>query len=292
MLTSYLKMVLGVAISGTLGVFVKNIPMGSGMVMTTRTFLGGIFLTCYFFLSKREYSREKLRENLAKLLLSGALFGISGLFLFMSYDQVGVSLSSIVYSLNPVFIFIVAVVFLREEFKYKKAIGLGVSVLGLFLVNGFNISSLLRSNLSYGLIAAVLYGLMAIINKKVKGLDSILITIVQLFTASFVVGVFLIFRGEFKFELTSRTGLINLLVVSFLHTGYAMKLYYEGIQNLDSQSVALISYVEALSALVASNLILGEVLSPREVLGAVCIIGGAVVGELVDSKSKKKVDEC
>jgi len=291
-LAAYLKMILGVSISGTLGVFVKNIPLPVGMVMTIRTFLGGVFLSLYFLLSSREVSLEKLRENLPKLLVSGSLFGLSGLFLFMSYEVVGVSLSSIVYSLNPVFIFIVAIVFLREDFKYKKAIGLGISVLGLLLVNNFNLKGLFTSNLAYGLIAAILYGLMAIINKRVRGLDSIIITIVQLFTASIVVGSYLIFKGKFKFEPISGLGLINLLIVSFLHTGYAMKLYYEGIQKLTSQSVALISYMEALSALISSNIILGEVLTPMEFLGAICIIGGAVAGELIDNKSKKKVDKC
>jgi drug/metabolite transporter (DMT)-like permease len=44
--------------------------------------------------------------------------------------------------------------------------------------------------------------------------------------------------------------------------------------------VALISYVDPVSALVFSALILHESLTPTQLLGAVLIIGGAILGEL------------
>lgn len=292
MLVSYLKMVLGVTISGSLGVFIKNIAMDRGQIMAIRTFLGGVFLTLVFILGRREFSWVNLKKNLLKLMVSGSLFGISGLFIFLSYDAVGVAMSSIIYSLNPVFIFTISIVILGEKFSYKKALGLIISLIGLFLVNGFRLESLsLNGKLSYGLIAAILYGLMAIINKKVEGLDSILITIVQLFAASISLGIYLGLKGELALEIPSGNGLLYLLIVSFLHTGYAMKLYYEGIQNLPAQSVALISYMEALSAILASSLILKESLNFHEILGALLIIGGALAGEILDNKSKKEVKE-
>lgn len=292
MVNSYLKLILGVSISGTLGVFVKNIPMDNGEIMAIRTFIGGMFLLGIYLLSNRDFSWDKLKSNLPKLILSGSLFGISGLLLFMSYDAIGVGLSSIIYSLNPVFIFIISIIFLKEKFKPKKALGLFIAVLGLLLVNGLGTGDVLfNRNLIYGLLAAITYSLMAIINKKIKGLDSMLITIVQLFSASLVVLAYLVYTNKITYTLPSGKGLLFLLIISFIHTGYAMKLYFEGIQNLPTQSVALISYIESLSALISSNIVLRERLSKIEIIGAVMIIGGALIGELVDSKYKEKVSK-
>jgi drug/metabolite transporter (DMT)-like permease len=60
----------------------------------------------------------------------------------------------------------------------------------------------------------------------------------------------------------------------------AYLLYFTGLQKLPAQSVALISYVDPVSALVFSALILHESLTPTQLLGAVLIIGGAILGEL------------
>lgn len=282
-----MKMVLGVSISGTLGIFVKNIPMDNGEIMAIRTLIGGLFLLTIYLLSNRDFPFKELKGNIVKLIVSGFLFGISGLLLFNSYDSVGVSLSSIIYSLNPVFIFIISIFFLKEDFKIKKAMGLLISVLGLLLVNGIAGLSF-NPKLIFGLLAAMTYALMAIINKKIKNLDSLIITSVQLLSASFIVLIYLLYTDKLTYTLPSGRGLVYLLIISFLHTGYAMKLYYEAIQNLPAQSVALISYIESLSALISSSIVLGERLTQIEIVGAILIIGGALIGELVDIKTNKE----
>ena len=71
-----------------------------------------------------------------------------------------------------------------------------------------------------------------------------------------------------------------LLVIGLLNTGLAYLLYVSGLQKLPGQSVALISYVDPVSALVFSALLLHESMSTLQTVGAVLIIGGAILGEL------------
>lgn len=283
---------LGLSISGTLGVFVTQIPLDVGLIMSIRTLIGSLFLLGIFLLSGREFSLKALGKNLPRLVVSGSLFGFSGLFIFKSYGAVGVGLTSIIYALNPVFIFMISLVFLREGFSYKKFLGLMVSVAGLVLINGASMTGLgLNMDFKYGILAAITYALMSIINKKIKGLDIILVSLVQLFVASVLIFAYLLLTGSLSFTWPGRRGLIYLGIISFLHTGYAMMLYFEGLQNLPAQSVALLSYIESLSALLASSLVLKERLGPVEILGAVLIIGGAIVGELVDSRGRRSKDD-
>ena len=57
-------------------------------------------------------------------------------------------------------------------------------------------------------------------------------------------------------------------------------LYFSGLQKLPAQSVALISYVDPVSALLFSAVLLHETMSVTQLIGAVLIIGGAILGEL------------
>ena len=73
---------------------------------------------------------------------------------------------------------------------------------------------------------------------------------------------------------------LRLLLIGLVNTGLAYVLYFSGLQKLPGQSVALISYIDPVSALVFSALILHESMTVLQIIGAVFIIGGAMLGEL------------
>ena len=69
------------------------------------------------------------------------------------------------------------------------------------------------------------------------------------------------------------------LIVGLVHTGIAYALYFGSVDGLKAQTVALLSYVDPITALILSALILHEQLTVYGILGAVLIIGAAVVSE-------------
>ena len=77
---------------------------------------------------------------------------------------------------------------------------------------------------------------------------------------------------------------LRLLLIGLVNTGLAYVLYFSGLQKLPGQSVALISYIDPVSALVFSALILHESMTVLQIIGAVFIIGGAMLGELRKSQ--------
>ncbi len=64
-------------------------------------------------------------------------------------------------------------------------------------------------------------------------------------------------------------------------TGLGCYLYFSPLSKLPVQTVAVCGYLEPLSAVVFAALLLHEKMSLLQVIGAVCILGGAMVGELV-----------
>ena len=69
------------------------------------------------------------------------------------------------------------------------------------------------------------------------------------------------------------------LMLGLVNTGLGCYLYFSAMVELPVQTVAICGYLEPLSAVVFSVLFLRESMTPLQVLGAACILGGAVLGE-------------
>lgn len=65
-----------------------------------------------------------------------------------------------------------------------------------------------------------------------------------------------------------------------VNTGLAYYLYFSAMQQLPGQTVALLCYIDPLTALLLSAVFLHEHLLPLQIAGAVLILGGACLGEM------------
>ena len=72
--------------------------------------------------------------------------------------------------------------------------------------------------------------------------------------------------------------------MGIVHTGIAYWLYFGALGQLPSQSVALLSYLDPVIAIVLSALWLGEMMHWQEILGAALILGSALWSELPNKK--------
>lgn len=70
------------------------------------------------------------------------------------------------------------------------------------------------------------------------------------------------------------------LLVGIVHTGMAYALYFGSMKKLKAQSIAVMSYIDPVATLLLSAVVLHERLSIFEIVGAVLIIGSALVSEM------------
>ena len=97
---------------------------------------------------------------------------------------------------------------------------------------------------------------------------------------------YLLVTGGISGEGFTTNSVLLLLVMGILHTGIAYVLYFGSIDGLKAQSVAILSYIDPVSALLFSALFLKEALRAAGILGAVMIIGSAVISEIQTDKTK------
>ena len=70
-----------------------------------------------------------------------------------------------------------------------------------------------------------------------------------------------------------------ILIVGVIHTGLVYLLYFGSMEHLSAQAVAVLSYIDPVVAIFASWIVLGESITILEFIGAVLIIGSAILSE-------------
>ena len=268
-------------IFGTIGVFRRYIPLSSAMLAFARGLLGGLFLLAFVRMKKHDVPAKLPLPVLLKLTATGAMIGINWILLFEAYNHTTVAVATLCYYMQPTIVMLLSPVIFRERLTGKKAVCAAVAIIGMVLVSGV-IGEGGRQGGSFrgvllGLGAASFYSAVVIMNKKLTGIDTYQRTTVQLLSAGLVMLPYLLLTGGFNGEGFSVSSTVLLLVVGIVHTGIAYALYFGSMDGLNVQTIAVFSYIDPVSALLFSALLLREPLSILNILGAIMIIGSAMI---------------
>ena len=90
-------MLAAMSIFGTVGIFVRYIPMASAPIAFFRGLVGFLFLLAVMALSGKKPDRQSIRENGKILLLSGAAIGANWILLFEAYRYTTVAVAKIIH---------------------------------------------------------------------------------------------------------------------------------------------------------------------------------------------------
>lgn len=286
MKVAYIKYLLALLLFGSNGIVASQILLNSYEIVFLRTLIGSILLIILFKLSSANFTFTKHKKDLLYITLSGVAMGTSWMFLYEAYQQIGVGISSLIYYSGPVIVMVLSPLIFKEKLTYTKIIGFIIVLVGLLLVNG-NISS--ENNNAWGVVcgcmSALMYFFMVVLNKKSKQIVGMENSTIQLTVSFLTVAIFVLFKQGLVIDLSN----VNWFAIVFLgvvNTGIGCYLYFSPLSKLPVQSVAVLGYLEPLSAVVFSALILNETMTVIQIIGAICIIGGAMFGELAKPKTK------
>ncbi len=268
---------------GTIGIFRRMIPLSSGLLTFSRGLLGGLFLILFRLLGSRKTAPLSLRDSW-RFILSGAMIGINWILLFEAYNYTTVAKATLCYYMQPTIVILLSPLCFRERITGRKALCAALSLAGMVLISGVleegGVPGGDFRGILLGLGAAVFYAGVVILNKKAPAADVYQRTTVQLLSAGLVMIPYLLATGGFRLGAVDLKTLLLVLTVGILHTGIAYVLYFGGLVRLSVQTVSVFSYIDPVSALFFSALLLREPLSATNLLGAVLIIGSAFFSEL------------
>ena len=75
-----------------------------------------------------------------------------------------------------------------------------------------------------------------------------------------------------------------ILILGIVHTGIAYLLYFSSLQGLKGQTIAVLSYIDPVFAIIISAVILKEQLGFLQIIGGVLILGSSFLSEFLNRK--------
>lgn len=267
--------------------------MTSSEIAFFRGVIGSLFLLIASFLVKHKPSYKALKENAPLLLLSGGAIGLNWIFLFESYRYTTISNATISYYFAPIFVMILAPWILKEKLTSVKVVCIVMAMIGLFLIvnPGSGSTSSGQNNtvgILYGLSAAALYASVILMNKFIKNLSGFETTLVQLLAGALVLLPYILWQGNLNFAGLNSTSIIFILILGIVHTGLAYFLYFTSLQKLKGQTIAVLSYIDPISAVIIAAIFLKEGMNLIQIIGGALVLGSTFLSEKLELKVAKK----
>ena len=276
---------------GTLGPFVRNIPVSSGELALYRAVMATILIGLFLLISKQRIPFAAIKKELPLLLISGMAMGINWILLFEAYKNTIVSIATLSYYFAPVIVTILCPFLFREKLTARQIICFIMSTLGIVLITGIGDagSDSHLIGILFGLGAACFYATVILLNKFIKNVEGLHRTFLQFVSAVIVLLPYVLLSDGFNLSVMTSTGWVNLLIVGIFHTGICYCLYFGSLKELPGQKAAILSYIDPLVAVIISVTVLHETMLPQQIAGGLLILGFTLWNEINPKSGKAEV---
>jgi drug/metabolite transporter (DMT)-like permease len=238
------------------------------------------------FLFKKSFTLNK--ASIKQVLLGAFFLFVYNKFFFWGLQNGLAGAGGVlVTTLNPIFVFILAVLILRKKAAPLQILGLFLGLTGgsiLLEIWSINLSKLFASGNAFFILACTGWAFLTITSEKSKGSLSPIVFSFYVYCVVTVLDFFIALPYQpFKvFELGS-VFWWNILYMSILATTFATTIFFAASGRLGSEKAAAFIFTVPFSAVLISWWILGE--TPR-----LCTIAGGLISltavYLINTKAK------
>lgn len=283
-----LDLIFSVAVFGTIGIFVRSIPLPSSVIALVSGAVGAAFLLLLARLRHTPIDKASLRRRWKLLVLSAAMMSFNWITLFESYRYTTVATATLCYYMAPIFVTLASPLVLRERLTARKLFCVCLALAGMVFVSGVPQSGLPGPSEARGILlalcSAALYAGVILLNKYLADVPAYDRTVLQLAAAAAVMVPYILLTEDLSALTVTPLGAVLLLIVAVFHTGWCYSLYFGSMTVLPAQTAALFSYIDPIVAILLSALLLKEPLGWSGILGAALVLGSTLVSELPVSR--------
>lgn len=226
---------------------------------------------------KRDLRRHIPSKNrLLPLLILGPLSLINSYSFFYSYKNTTVANAVLTHYTAPVFVALLAPVFLRERLTLRLAIAVIVSTAGLWIMLNISAKDLMNLILvgdknTRGIIAGLISGIAyAFIVLTFRVLSQNYHPLVLTFAQNTIIAFILLPFSSYNNTIVQ--GLWAVAVMGIVHSTIAPLLYFRGIRTVTANRAAILGYLEPVCAILLGFVFLDEVISLRTFIGGSMIL--------------------
>lgn len=152
----------------------------------------------------------------------------------------------------------------------------------LLIVTSGHRGAVTNNALGIGLsvVAALFYAALLLATQRITQLDRLTCTMLQLGIASLLLAPYVYMTEGLSILSMSANDIPFLLILGIINTGIGFWLFFNGIEHLNTQRSAVLSYVDPLAVIVISLCLLHEPMTFVQAIGAILLLGATLFSEL------------
>jgi len=240
--------------------------------------LAVIYLLFYSFFNSKISELKVVKLNMVLLIFLLAS-GLSGVLWLQSLTLVPIAQAVLLYSVVPIFTFVLGFLFLKEGLQLAKAFALTLGIVGVTIILLGDFGKLtVGTKFFFGtvaiLAAAFLNAIQAVIAKKLSLNYPTWITVLLIMLAQVVIATPFAFSQKWEITPFAVSGVIFLSIFSSI---VAFFFYVNGFKILKSSTVTLAGYLEPFLAAIWGYLFLRQIVTANIFLGGILILASGYI---------------
>ena len=271
-------------ISSSSGFISRNINCEREFLVLCRGIIGSLFLYVLIRLKGRKLDIVSIKKNFKPLVLSGILMGICWIALFIGFEY-SLSITSLLNNMYNLVVIVIMSLIFKEKLNGKQIFCVIAAVLGVLMLSGLFEGQIQANSkgMMFGLISCIGYSIVTIINMRIKDINPLDKTVVQLFISFLVILPFVLLGNKIPTSIDT-TSIILIFVMGILNTGISFLLFFGSIEHLPSSEIAIIGYLEPVINIIIGITFFDEKMSIIGIVGTIIILAAALANELIGNK--------
>jgi drug/metabolite transporter (DMT)-like permease len=270
------QLILAMVIWGTLGLVVLKSGLGSTDIAFYRCLVGAAILIPYCWYKGYFKATTLTLKTTSMILLGGIFIVLNWILLFQSFKLASITLGNISYYVQPVFLVVLGRFFFKENVTFIKWAFILLTLCGVFMtmdipLHDFHIHNSQCLGVCCALLAGFFYSIATIIVKKTNNVLPTMTTLLQLMMGTIVLFPF---AHPFNHQVTWSNA-IYIAVFGLVYTVIAFILYYSAVKKLPTTSIAVISYVDPIVAIITDVFFFDKTLSIIQIFGIVLTLASS-----------------
>jgi drug/metabolite transporter (DMT)-like permease len=239
-------------------------------LLIARFTIAAVILTLIMLATRRPWPRGR---TLAVAILMGAIGYVGqAMCYFSALQHASAGLVALLLYAYPTLVCLLAAAFLHEKLTPRRIVLLAVSFVGIALTLGGGHGTPL--GIALGLGAAVFYSVYIVVGARTLGATDAIAstTVVCLSSAATLLAASLFLEPKFP---ASLPGWMPIIAIAVISTVVAIIAFFAALKRVGPAIASIASTLEPVVTIVLAWSILGESLSPIQLVGGALVLGSA-----------------
>jgi RarD protein len=253
--------------------------LSPALVLFFRALIATLVYFLYLSFRKSSWKRIEPRDWWIVILLGLLNIPLNQFFFLTGVSYTSPPNVSLAYALTPVFVFLIAVIFLKEKISLLKILGIILAVSGAIVLlseKGFNFSSDSLKGDIFALLASFSWGLYTILGRNFTRKYGAIYSTALSMAAGFIlfIPVFFFFEGSLEISNISAQNWGELVYLGAVTSGLGYVLWFYALKKMEASKLSVFNNFQPALTAILAFLFFGTGVTMYFIVGGTMIVVG------------------